>query len=97
MRVLVMYDYPPSPSGLSIQGDLLYHGLLELDIDAHAVHSQSNLEKEWYYRWFKPDLVVGIGYWGHLQDLILHPQEHGIPSCTLAGCRWIYSKLSGSA
>lgn len=78
MKVLIMYDYPPSPSGLSIQGDLLYRGLLELDVDAYAVHSQSNLEKEWYYRWFKPDLVVGIGYWGHLQDLVLHPQQHGI-------------------
>lgn len=78
MRVLVMYDYPPSPSGLSTQGDLLYHGLLELGIDVYAVHLQSNLEKEWYYRWFKPDVVVGIGYWGHLGDLVLHPREHGI-------------------
>ena len=78
MRLLVMYDYPPYPSELSIQGDLLYRGLLELDIDAHAVHCQSNLEKEWYYRWFKPELVVSIGSPDHLQDLALHPQKHGI-------------------
>nr|WP_068893389.1 glycosyltransferase family 4 protein [Pedobacter panaciterrae] len=78
MRVLLLYDYPPSPSGLSTQGDLLYKGLIELGIDARAVHVQSDLEKEWYYRWFKPDVVVGTGYWGHLPDLVIHPQKYGI-------------------
>lgn len=78
MRVLVMYDYPPSPNGLSTQADLLYRGLFELGIDVQAVHLQSSLEKEWYYRWFKPDVVVGVGYLGHLPDLVFHPQKHGI-------------------
>jgi len=78
MKVLILYDYPPAPGGLATQGDLLYKGLLEMGVDAYPVNATSNIEKEWYYRWFKPDIAVGIGYWGHTPDIILHPQYFGI-------------------
>lgn len=78
MKVLVLYDYPPSPGGLATQGDLLYRGLHEMGVDVHAVHYESAQEKEWYYRWFKPDVVVGVGYWGHTPQLVLHPQRFGV-------------------
>ena len=78
MKVLLLYDYPPSPGGLATQGDLLYRGLLEMGVDAQAVHFESAQEKEWYYRWFEPNVVVGVGYWGHAPQLVLHPQRYGV-------------------
>ncbi len=78
MKVLILYDYPPPPAGLATQGDLLYKGLLDLGVEAYAVHFESAPEKEWYYRWFKPDVVVGVGYWGYTPQLVLHPQRFGV-------------------
>lgn len=78
MKVLIMFDYPPGPGGLSTQGDLLYKGLKEIGIEVKAVHLESDLEKQWYYHWFKPDVAIGIGYWGYTPQLVVHPQKHGI-------------------
>jgi starch synthase len=78
MRVLLLYEYPPPPAGLATQGHLLYQGLLEIGVEAYAVNLSSPEEKAWYYRWFKPDVAVGVGYWGHTPDLVLHPLRHGL-------------------
>jgi alpha-maltose-1-phosphate synthase len=78
MKVLLLYDYPASPSGLATQGELLYRGLCDLGVEAFPVNLAAAKEKEWYYRWFRPDVVVGIGYWGHTPQIVLHPQHHGM-------------------
>ena len=44
MKILVLYNHPPAPGGLATQGDLLYKGLLEIGVDAHAANLRSNLE-----------------------------------------------------
>ena len=61
MKVLVLSEYPAPAAGLALQGELLCRGLREMGVDVYPVHLESPLEKEWYYRWFKPDVVVGVG------------------------------------
>ena len=88
MKVLLLYDFPPSPGGLATQGQLLYQGLKELGGDVFSVHFEAPHEKEWYYRWFQPDIVVGVGYWGHAPHLILHPKRYGIQAVPWLVADW---------
>jgi starch synthase len=78
VKVLVLTEYPPSAAGLATQGKLFCKGLSEIGVDVHPVHFESPQEKEWYYRWFRPDVVVGIGFWGHVPHLVLHPHQFGM-------------------
>jgi glycosyltransferase involved in cell wall biosynthesis len=78
MRVLLLCEYPPSPGGLATQGDLLYRGLKQIGVEVYCADLDATPEKEWYYRWLRPDVVVGIGYWGYVPQLVLHPQRFGL-------------------
>ena len=78
MKVLVLSEYPAPAAGLALQGEPLCKGLSEMGVEVHPVHLESTLEKEWYFRWFKPDIVVGVGFWGHLPNLVLHSHKFGM-------------------
>ncbi len=48
-----------------------------MGVEVCATHWESSQEKEWYYQWFQPDFVIGVGYWGYAPHLIMHPQRYG--------------------
>ncbi|MDO8684110.1 MAG: glycosyltransferase family 4 protein [Armatimonadota bacterium] len=78
MRTLIMYEYPPPPAGLATQGDLLYKGLCEIGEDCRPVHLTTELQKEWLYKWYKPQVAIGVGWWGQIPSLVLHPRQFGV-------------------
>lgn len=90
MRVLMMYEFPAPPAGLATQGALLCRGLQEIGVEVESVHLSGNLEKEWLYKCFRPDVAIGVGYWGQLPDLVIHPLKFGIePIPWLVADGWV--------
>ena len=89
MRLLLLYDYPPQPAGLSTQGDLLFRGLREAGVDCVPAPRTGDLQKEWLYRCYKPHVAIGIGWWGYLRELVIHPRRFGVeavPWLVADGC-----------
>ena len=78
MKSVVLYAYPPETDGLSLQGDMLYRAMKENGEEAMPCHWRSDLQKEWLYKTFRPDVAMGVGFWGYTPELILHPQEFGV-------------------
>ncbi len=78
MRAVILYPYPAESDGLSIQGDLLYRGLLEQGHEVLPCNRDADFQKEFYFKNFKPMVAVGVGYWANAPDLIIQPLKHGI-------------------
>ena len=78
MKSLILYPYPMELDGVSIQGEMLYHGLNENGQPALRCDREADVEKELIYKSFKPDVVIGAGYWGDTPAIIDHPQHHGV-------------------
>ncbi len=78
MRCLVLYAYPPEPDGQSLQGDLLYRGILNSKNEAVPCHFKESLQKKFYLKHYKPDVCFGIGFWGNAPDIIREPLKHRI-------------------
>lgn len=80
MKIGVLYPHPPEPDGQSLQGHWLLKGLKELGYDAIPCDRLNNIQKSWMYKTFKPDILIGTGYWGDTPEIIIDPQENGILS-----------------
>jgi starch synthase len=78
MKVLVLYPHPPEPDGVSMQGHYLIEGLKENGVDVLPCDRENGIQKEWYYKSFKPDVVIGVGFWGDSPGLIFDPIEYGM-------------------
>ncbi len=78
MKALVLYPYPVEADGVSLQGDYLYRGLLHAGVNAIPCHHKDSLQKEFYLRHFKPDVVLGPGFWGNVPEIVREPMKWGI-------------------
>lgn len=77
MKALVLFPYPVESDGVSLQGYYLYKGLLELGVDAVPCHYHDGIQKEFYLRHWKPDVVIGIGFWGNVPEIVQEPLKWG--------------------
>ncbi len=78
MRCVVLYAYPPEPDGQSLQGDLLYRGILDSNHEALPCHFKDSLQKNFYLKYYKPDVSFGIGFWGNVPEIVQEPLKHKI-------------------
>jgi len=78
MKALILFPYPVESDGVSIQGNNLYKGLIHNGINALPCHHQESVQKEFYLRHFKPDIAIGIGWWGNVPDVVRTPLQYGI-------------------
>ena len=78
MKSLVLYSYPPEPDGQSLQGHMLYKGILETGNESIPCHFKDSMEKRFYLKRVKPDVVYGIGFWGNVPDVVHEPLKYGL-------------------
>ncbi len=78
MRCLVFFPYPVEPDGQSLQGDLLYRGLLNAGVEAIPCHFRDSIQKEYYLRNSNVDFAIGIGFWGNVPEIIQEPMKFGV-------------------
>ena len=78
MKSVVFYAYPPEPDGQSLQGHLLMKGMKENGEDVIPSDPEKNFQKDWVYQGFKPDVAIGIGFWGDTPRMVLDPKKNGI-------------------
>ncbi|MFA5174029.1 MAG: glycosyltransferase family 4 protein [Candidatus Pacearchaeota archaeon] len=78
MRCLVLFPYPTEADGVSLQGELLYRGLLKAGIEAVPCHFKESIQKEFYLRHGDFDFAIGIGFWGNVPEIVQEPLKFGV-------------------
>lgn len=78
MKILVLYPHPVEPDGISLQGHYLIQGLRELGAEVMPCDRGNSLEKIHAYKSFNPDVVIGIGFWGDIPEIVNSPINHGL-------------------
>lgn len=78
MRCLVLYGYPLIFGGESIQGELLYKGILKQGIEVYPCNYKNGMEKTYFFKKIKPEFCIGIGFWGNVPEIIREPIKHNI-------------------
>ncbi len=76
MKILLLYPYPLEPDGLSLQGHYLAKGLEENGVEVISCDRNDDERKIKLYNEFKPDVVLGVGFWGNIPELVLHPLKY---------------------
>ncbi len=99
MKSLVLYPYPMEYDGQSLQGHYLLKGLKENGVSAIACGRYNRTDKKVFYEKYKPDVVIGIGFWGDAPELISHPLANKmtpVPWLNANGCVFNYHDLLNS-
>lgn len=78
MRSIVLFAYPTEPDGLSLQGELLYKGILNLGNEAIPCHYRNSIQKQFYLKNLKLDVAIGVGFWGNVPEVIREPLKYGV-------------------
>jgi len=78
MKCLVLFPYPTEADGQSLQGELLYRGLLNAGVEAIPCHFKDSVQKEFYLRNLNLDFVIGIGFWGNVPEVVQEPLKFGV-------------------
>lgn len=78
MKCIVFYHYPLEPDGQSLQGDLLYKGILNAKEEAIPCHFKDSLQKKFYLKYVRPDVAFGVGFWGNVPEIIRDPLRYGV-------------------
>lgn len=78
MKALLLYPYPIEPDGVSLQGHYLSKGLKENGVKVISCDRYDDERKLKLYKSFKPDVVIGIGFWGNIPELVIHPKKNGM-------------------